>query len=105
MVSLGELKILGLLFDVRNGRALERHSRKIDGRTKMSDNANAAPPSERRITKTSQAMRGNELIKKVEALGKESGIAVRIDKKRGREVIKRFISATGRRSFETRRTN
>jgi mRNA interferase HicA len=29
-------------------------------------------------------MRGNELIKKVEALGKESGIAVRIDKKRGK---------------------
>ena len=29
-------------------------------------------------------MRGNELIKKVEALGKERGIAVRVDKKRGK---------------------
>jgi len=28
-------------------------------------------------------MRGNELIKKVETLGKERGIAVRVDKKRG----------------------
>jgi mRNA interferase HicA len=52
----------------------------------MSDNANAAPPSERRITttKTSHAMRGNELIKKVETLGKERRIAVRVDKKRGK---------------------
>jgi len=29
-------------------------------------------------------MRGNELIKKVEALGKEREIAVRVDKKRGK---------------------
>ena len=29
-------------------------------------------------------MRGNELIKKVEALGKEMGITVRVDKKRGK---------------------
>jgi len=82
-MSFGELKIVGLLFDVRDGRALERLSR-FDGRTKMSDNADAAPPSERRITKTSQAMRGNELIKKVETLGKERRIAVRVDKKRGK---------------------
>ena len=30
------------------------------------------------------AMRGNELIKKVAALGKERGLAVRVDKKRGK---------------------
>jgi mRNA interferase HicA len=41
-------------------------------------------PSEKRKTKIFYAMRGNELIKKIEALGKESGIAVRIDKKRGK---------------------
>jgi mRNA interferase HicA len=29
-------------------------------------------------------MRGNELIKKVETLGKERGITVRLDKKRGK---------------------
>ncbi len=29
-------------------------------------------------------MRGNELIKSVETLGKERGIAVRVDKKRGK---------------------
>ena len=40
--------------------------------------------SERRTTKTSWARRGNELIKKVETLGKDRGIAVRVDKKRGK---------------------
>jgi mRNA interferase HicA len=40
--------------------------------------------SEKRTTPTFLAMRGNELIKKVEALGKERGIAVRVDKKRGK---------------------
>jgi len=52
-----------------------------------------------------KAMRGNELIKKVEALGKERGITVRLDKKRGRAVIKRFISENGRPSFAIRGTS
>jgi mRNA interferase HicA len=34
--------------------------------------------------KNLKAMRGNELIKKVETLGKERGITVRLDKKRGK---------------------
>ena len=34
--------------------------------------------------KLSRPMRGNELIKKDEALGKEREIAVRVDKKRGK---------------------
>jgi mRNA interferase HicA len=50
----------------------------------MSDNAHIGLASEKRTTKTFQAMRGNELIKKVETLGKERRIAVRVDKKRGK---------------------
>jgi mRNA interferase HicA len=44
----------------------------------------AAGVSEIQTTKTSWAMRGNELIKKVETLGKDRGVAVRVDKKRGK---------------------
>ena len=44
----------------------------------------AGKVSERQETKPSWAMRGNELIKKVETLGKDRGIAVRVDKKRGK---------------------
>ena len=40
--------------------------------------------AERPTTKTFKAMRGSELIKKVETLGKGKGIAVRVDKKRGK---------------------
>jgi len=36
------------------------------------------------INKAFLTMRGNELIKKVAALGKERGLAVRVDKKRGK---------------------
>jgi len=50
-------------------------------------------------------MRGNELIKKVEMLAKEKKITVRLDKKRERAVIRRFISENGRPPFATRRTN
>ena len=50
----------------------------------MSDNGIFAPASERRTTSIVQAMRGNELIKMVETLGKERRIAVRVDKKRGK---------------------
>ncbi len=39
---------------------------------------------DRLTTKIFKAMRGNELIKKVETLGKDRGIAVRVDKKRGK---------------------
>jgi len=49
----------------------------------MSDNDRVGWTSEKTTT-TFLAMRGNELIKKVEALGKERGIAVRVDKKRGK---------------------
>jgi mRNA interferase HicA len=49
----------------------------------MSDNL-CVPRGERPTTKTLKAMRGNELVKKVETLGKEKGIAVRVDKKRGK---------------------
>ena len=44
----------------------------------------AGKVSERQETMTSWAMRGNELIKKVETLGKDKGIAIRVDKKRGK---------------------
>jgi hypothetical protein len=71
----------------------------------MSDNGSVGWAGEKRTTKRFQAMRGNELIKKVETLGKERGIAVRVDKKRGRGVIKRFISENGGPPFATRRTN
>ena len=50
----------------------------------MSDNGVFAPARERRTTSIVQAMRGNELIKMVETLGKERRIAVRVDKKRGK---------------------
>ena len=54
----------------------------LDSRTQMSDSAKRWRGE--RKTKTSWAMRGNELIKKVETLGKDRGIAVRVDKKRGK---------------------
>src|SRR5262249_34577257 len=37
-----------------------------------------------RTTKSFRGMRGNELIKKVETIGRQKGIAVRGDKKRGK---------------------
>jgi hypothetical protein len=77
----------------------------VDLRTKMSDNDKIAWTSEKRITTTFLAMRGNELIKKVEALGKERGSPSGSTRSAGREVIKRFISENGRPSFATRRTN
>ena len=50
----------------------------------MSDTDKLTGRAKNEQTTTFLAMRGNELIKKVEALGKERGIAVRVDKKRGK---------------------
>jgi mRNA interferase HicA len=50
----------------------------------MSDNSGVGWATEKQTTKSLQAMRGRELVKKIETLGKERGIAVRIDRKRGK---------------------
>jgi formylmethanofuran dehydrogenase subunit D len=41
------------------------------------------------------AMRGNELIKKIQKLGKKRGVKVKVDAKRGKVVMSLFILELG----------
>jgi hypothetical protein len=69
----------------------------------MASDDSVGRAGEKRTTKSFQAMRGNELIKKVETVGKERGIAVRVDKKRGKGSHQTLYF--GERRTTIRRTN
>jgi mRNA interferase HicA len=78
----GKLGLRGFA-EFRRTAAVLLAENKIDWRTIMSDNwVDSRRTGDNK--KLSKPMRGNELIKKVAALGKERGIAVRVDKKRGK---------------------